>query len=304
MSGVSKPAEFVTLQNEMRKYATSLREARPLLYSTGLKSLDDVLGGGYQPGEVVVIAASTSQGKTMVGLQLAWEISKIGRNVLIVSEEMTPQVLAERSIETASKVEQEDWRIYHDKVFKDIISWEDSHPGSMLVPSVPCHTVVRTLDTVAQAVAHFKVKAVVVDYIQLISAPGNNRYEQVTNVSIAMKQIAAEHNVAVIALAQFNKAAEAEDMPSMHHIADSSQIPKDADVVLLCKWPWFVNNKFENKNEYWIKCTKNRNRGIRKGGAIKCEFDPVRQRLFDDSEDSSSDDVYNSTVEVQSELSF
>lgn len=283
MSGESKPAEFVTLQNEMRKYATSLREARPLLYSTGLRSLDDVLGGGYQPGEVVVIAASTSQGKTMVGLQLAWEISRIGRNVLIISEEMTPQVLAERSIGTASNVEQEDWRIYYDRVFDDVIAWEDSHPGKMMVPSVPCHTLVRTLDSVSQAVTHFKVKAVVVDYIQLISAPGGNRYEQVTNVSIAMKQIAAEYNVSVIALAQFNKSAESEEMPAMHHIADSSQIPKDADVVLLCKWPWFVNNKFENKNEYWIKCAKNRNRGVRKGGAIKCHFDPVRQVLTDDS---------------------
>jgi replicative DNA helicase len=281
MSGESKAIQFVTLQAEMRKYMTDLREKDPKLYSTGLPCLDKVLAGGYAPGEVVVIAASTSQGKTMVGMQLAWAISEVGDNVLIVSEEMTSRALAERSIECASEVKQEEWRNEWEPVFDEVIDWEERHPGKILLPAVPCHTVTRMQDTVDQAVAHFGVKAVVVDYVQLLHAPGNSRYEQVTNVSIAIKQIASEHSVSVIALAQFNKAAEGEDMPAMHHIADSSQIPKDADVVLLCKWPGFVDKTFKDPYEYWIKCAKNRNRGIREGGAVSVRFEPMRQRLID-----------------------
>jgi replicative DNA helicase len=252
-----------------------------MLYSTGLKSLDDLMGGGYAPGEVVVIAALTSHGKTMVGLQLAWAASKAGKSVLIVSEEMTVSVLAERAIETASERERADWRDDIDAVFDDVIGWEDKHPGKILVPAVPCHSAARMLETVSQAVVHFGVKIVVVDYLQLVTAPGANKYEQVTNVSIAVKQMATEHSVAVIALAQFNKTAEQETMPKMYQIADSSQIPKDADVVLVCKWPWKSDHKFENANEYWIACQKNRNRGIRGDGAIKLRFEPMRQRLVE-----------------------
>jgi replicative DNA helicase len=250
-----------------------------MLYSTGLKSLDELIGGGYAPGEVVVIAALTSHGKTMVGLQLAWAASNAGKSVLIVSEEMTVSVLAERAIETASERERSEWRDDIDAVFNDVIGWEDKHPGKILVPSVPCHSAARMLETVSQAVVHFGVKIVVVDYLQLITAPGANKYEQVTNVSIAAKQMATEHGVAVIALAQFNKQAEQETMPKMYQIADSSQIPKDADVVLICKWPWKSDHGFKDANEYWIACQKNRNRGIRGDGAIKLRFEPMRQRL-------------------------
>lgn len=263
---------------------TKLRDGAPMLYSTGLKSLDKILGGGYAPGEVVCVAASTSHGKTMVALQLAWAASKAGLNVLVVSEEMTPNALAERAIETASEHEQSEWRKKLDPVFDEVIKWEDSHPGKIFVPEVPCHSALRMLDTVAQAVVHFHVKVVVIDYIQLLSAPGGSRYEQVTNVSIATKQISTEHGVSVIALAQFNKQAEQEVMPKMHQIADSSQIPKDADIVLICKWPWKSDNKFQPVNEYWIACQKNRNRGIRHGGAIKLRFEPMRQRLVEEQD--------------------
>ena len=277
----SKPTQFVTLQNQMRELLTKLRENEPTLYSTGLRSLDDLIGGGYAPGEVVVIAAITSHGKTMVGLQLAWAASAVGHSVLIVSEEMTVGVLSERAIETASEIERSEWRSNLDLVFDEVIDWEDSHNGKVLVPSVPCHSVARMVETVGQAVVHFGVKIVVIDYLQLISAPGSNRYEQVTNVSIAAKQIATEHGVSVIALAQFNKQAELEVMPKMYQIADSSQIPKDADVVIVCKWPWKSDPEFKETNEYWIACQKNRNRGIRGSGAIKLRFEPMRQRLVE-----------------------
>lgn len=252
-----------------------------MLYSTGLKSLDKLLGGGYAPGEVVVVAALTSHGKTMVGLQLAWAASAAGHNVLIVSEEMTVSVLAERAIETATEIERSEWRCSIDPVFDEVIAWEDRHPGKIMVPFVPCHSSVRMMETVAQAVVHFGVKVVIVDYLQLVTAPGGSKYEQVTNVSISTKQMTTEHGVSVIALAQFNKQAELELMPKMYQIADSSQIPKDADVVLVCKWPWKSDNKFENPNEYWIACQKNRNRGIRGDGAIKLRFEPMRQRLVE-----------------------
>ena len=275
----SKPTQFVTLQNQMRELLTKLRENEPTLYSTGLRSLDDLIGGGYAPGEVVVIAAITSHGKTMVGLQLAWAASAVGHSVLIVSEEMTVGVLSERAIETASEIERSEWRSNLDLVFDEVIDWEDSHNGKVLVPSVPCHSVARMVETVGQAVVHFGVKIVVIDYLQLISAPGSNRYEQVTNVSIAAKQIATEHGVSVIALAQFNKQAELEVMPKMYQIADSSQIPKDADVVIVCKWPWKSDpDNTQDPKRYIMSVKKNRNRPI-VHWEIEGKFEPARQKI-------------------------
>jgi replicative DNA helicase len=284
MPSERKPLRFVSLQSEMRKRMQELRQSKPELYSTGLNSLDTRLRGGVAPGEMVVVGAATSHGKTLFGMQFSYEISSAGAAVLVVSEEMTPRTLAERGILSATETEQSEWGgNYWESVFDDVIAWEESHAGQILIPEIPCHSTTRTVEAIEQAVAHFHIRAVVVDYLQLLTAAGQSRYEQVSNVSRALKQAAVEFNIVVIALAQLNRTVdkEAKGVPAIWHLSDSGQIERDADVILLLQWPHRTNREYQPANEYRIIVGKNRNRGIHGDNAIELRIEPMRQRIVE-----------------------
>jgi replicative DNA helicase len=264
-----------------------LKDHEPAIYATGLPSVDSVLGGGFAPGELVIVGASTSHGKTLVGLQLGYNASLFGHTVLIVSEEMTPQTLADRGILAATEIPQADWRSKWDEVFDDVVRWEDQHAGDIMLPPVPCHSITKTVVTIAEAVVHYGIKIAIVDYLQLLSASGTTKYEQVSNVSRELKQAAVEHNIAVVALAQLNRSPDKEGngIPKIHHLSDSGQIERDADVILLLQWPHRTNRDYQPANEYRVVVAKNRNRGIQGEPAIELRIEPMRQRIVDPKSD-------------------
>ena len=267
----------------MRKRMAELRERDSEIYSTGWGKVDYALGGGIAPGELAIIGAATSHGKTLVALQMAYAASESGIVVLCVSEEMTPKTLADRAILAATEIETKDWRIYWDRVFDDVVDWEESHAGKVMIPEVPCHSIQKARLAIAEAVEHYGVKIVIVDYLQLLSGPGQTRYEQVSNVSRELKQAAVEHGIAIYALAQLNRSVdtEAKGMPAIHHLCDSGQIERDADVILLLHWPHRTNSEYQPANEYRIIVGKNRNRGIRGERLVKLQIQPMRQRIVE-----------------------
>lgn len=267
-----------------------LREHDPEIFSTGWKKVDAVLGGGIAPGEMAIVGASTSHGKTLVALQMAYAASERGLGVLCVSEEMTPKTLADRAILAATEIESKDWRKSWDRVFDDVVDWEESHAGKVMIPEVPCHSIQKVRLAMAEAVEHYGVKIAIVDYLQLLSGPGQSRYEQVSNVSRELKQAAVEHNIAVYALAQLNRSVdtEAKGMPAIHHLCDSGQIERDADVILLLHWPHRTNPEYQPANEYRIIVAKNRNRGVRGERLIKLQIQPMRQRVVEQEPASMS----------------
>jgi replicative DNA helicase len=267
----------------MRERMTQIRETDPVLYASGLPTLDSGLGGGIAPGEVCVIAASTSHGKTLFGMQWALELSRAGHPILMVSEEMTPDNLADRGIHNATQTDKSEWRARWQQVYDDIIAWEAEHPGTFLLPEVPVHSADRAADAIGQAVRDYGIKLAVVDYIQLLDGVGTSRYEQVSYASRMLKQCAVEHNIAIIALAQLNKTVDtiAKGIPEMFHIADSSQIAKDADCVLMLQWPYMTDHGYTPANEYRIYIKKNRNRGIRGDTVLEMRIKPLRQQIVE-----------------------
>lgn len=273
----------MTLQSAMRERMAELREKDAEIFATGWPSVDKVLGGGIAPGELAVIGAATSHGKTLVGLQMAYAASETGANVLVISEEMTSKTLADRAILSATEIERPDWRSRWEDVFDDVVAWEDAHPGKLLIPEVPCHTVLKAAESIAESVEYFHIRVAVVDYLQLLSGPGMNRYEQVSNVSRTLKQCAVEHGIAVYSLAQLNRTVDKDDkgVPRIHHLSDSGQIERDADVILLLQWPHRTNREYQPANEYRVVVGKNRNRGIQGAGAVQLVIEPMRQRIVE-----------------------
>jgi replicative DNA helicase len=129
-------------------------------------------------------------------------------------------------------------------------------------------------NAIGQAATTKGVKFVVVDYLQLLRGHGQSRYEQITDVSMALKAAAVQYNVALVVLAQLSREVEKAEgyVPEMHHLKDSGQIEQDADVVFCLQWPLMheAHNKQKKRrddarvdpHEYRVFARKNRNRGI------------------------------------------
>jgi replicative DNA helicase len=94
-------------------------------------------------------------------------------------------------------------------------------------------TVQRAFAVARAFIAKRGKSLIVVDYLQLMSGPGQSRYEQVTNISAGLKTMAVELNCPVLALAQLNRqAADPSEVPNLSDLRDSGAIEQDADVVM------------------------------------------------------------------------
>jgi replicative DNA helicase len=139
------------------------------------------------------------------------------------------------------------------------------------------------IEQIERAVEQHKIRCVAVDYAQILRGKGKTQYEQVTATSIAIKQVTAKHNLVTLLLCQLNREIEKRDkfLPKNSDIKDCGQIEQDADVIIHVVWPWKLDNA-QPPNDYMFFVTKNRNRAINQRGAVKCRFEPARQRIVEE----------------------
>lgn len=194
---------------------------------------------GFRPGALYVVGARPGVGKTVVGLQLAYHLSKSGP-VSFHSLEMSKTELLNRLYSmTASvylgniekgKLSNHDWTALasaKDELAQSNLVIVDK--GGQTMNDIRAHA--RTLQQ------NGGLTAIVVDYLGLIrdTVPGRKRYEAVTDFSVSLKTIARDFEVPVIALAQLNRQSEGrtDKMPQLSDLRDSGAIEQDADVVML-----------------------------------------------------------------------
>lgn len=214
----------------------------------------------------------------MFGLQWCYNVAKSGHPCLIVSEEMTVTLLAQRATLTATDVPEGEWHTRADDVFDDVAAFFE--PRRPILAAENCRTADRAAQAIAEARTHHGIRFAVVDYVQLLRGAGNSRYEQVSDVSMTLKAAAVENNVALVVLAQLNRECEKrpEFLPKLQDLKDSGQIEQDADLVLFLVWPWKCDAK-NHPSKFRVLGAKNRNRGIRGSGVVDLLFDPSRQIL-------------------------
>lgn len=223
--------------------------------STGYPSLDNLLGG-LAGGDMMVLAGTTSMGKTTVGMAICDKIAQRGEAVAIISREMSEQSLSARLVSRASSVPYQDMRrasrLEQAQVRKIVLSAKEiSELPIYVVPPqvrdvVAIHGAVRAIKSECAKNGQ-RLAAVMVDYLQLVVAPGRDRVEQVSNASRSLKSIATMLDVPVIALAQLSRnIANREDKrPILADLKDSSQIEQDADQVVFC-----------HREHYWLEREK------------------------------------------------
>jgi replicative DNA helicase len=201
-----------------------------------------------------------------------------GHPGLIVSEEMSAIALGKRTLNYVSDLSEDCW---HGATCDLRVSVNDhfEHSASIYIAE-SCGTAEAACKVIDSVCEQHGCKIVVVDYAQLLRGVGNSRYEQVTSVSVAMKQAAVRNNVVLLLLCQLSRDIEKrpERQPKLSDLRDSGQIEQDADVVLFLQWPVRDDPGYRPVDEYRIYVAKNRNRATRRSPVVM-KFSPTRQRL-------------------------
>lgn len=282
--------ESGTLREAAEKYIDRIEAGQQKLVSLGIAEVDYAIGGGVEYGEIVVIGARPSHGKTTVGLQTLWTASADGLPTLIVSEEMSKMALGKRSVQFASEIHEEHWRVQAAGVRQDLAEHFDKRASCYVVES--CGTAERAADVIRQHVNEHGVKLCVVDYAQLLSGKGRSRYEQISSASVVLRQLATELKIVMVVLCQLNRAIESRDKfsPKLSDLRDSGQIEQDADVILFLVWPHRLDEK-RDPHEYHVFVSKNRNRAINQH-SLKCKFLPGRQMIVEEKSAFITADQY------------
>jgi replicative DNA helicase len=244
--------------------------------------LNDIIAG-FRPGALYIIGARPGVGKTIVGLQIAWELSKTGP-VSFHSLEMGKSELYNRIISMEAEVyigniEKGNLKEYEwDKIAK-VRTKIQSHQLAIHDKSGQNLLQIRALANSVKG--NDSLKAIVVDYLGLIqdTEKGRKRYEMITDISIGLKNLARDLNVPVIALAQLNRGPEQrkDSEPDMADLRDSGGIEQDADSVILLHRVQTEEDQFDwQKSQMIMKVAKNRHGGL---GEVALKFEGHLSRV-------------------------
>jgi archaellum biogenesis ATPase FlaH len=283
--------EKTTLKSAASDYITKIRAGELTLLKLGVADLDYAIGGGAEWGELIVIGARPGHGKSLIGLQMLYSASEQGIPSLMISEEMATLALGKRAIQFSSDVAEEEWEQRTDEIERQVAIHFSGKAPCYVVPSVG--TAKRAIEAIRSAVAEDGVRCVLVDYVQLLQGEGNGRYEQVTNTSVALRHLATELKIIIIAICQLNRDIEKREkwMPRLGDLRDSGQIEQDADVILSLLWPHRLDQT-KDPHEYLIFVIKNRSRETKKN-PVKCEIKPSRQMIAPERDAQTREVVEN-----------
>ena len=229
------------------------------------------MAGGMRPGELIVIAGRPGMGKTTFGMNIAQHVAfKLGLGVFVFSMEMPDYALTERMFASLSQIDltrirKRDLHEYEWARVADVVTLVNKNTmriddTSQMRPSEIRSRVRRE----SRIVGLTPPSLIVVDYLQLMKADSKYdlRANEIGECSGALKALAKEMNVSVIALAQLNrdsvKGAEIKK-PKMADLRDSGSIEQDADVVALIYRDDVYNKQSSERGYAQIIVDKNRN---------------------------------------------
>lgn len=259
---------------------------------TGFPDLDKLIGGGLKRGEMFVLAARPSIGKTALALNIirniiSKEATPRRKRVAFFSLEMSDTQIAQRMLCTEAKIP---ITAFYERRFEpsDLPKLTGAvaalRKTELFIDATPGISVYELRAKARKLKAQADIDMIVIDYLQLMKAGGSEESRQVTvaNISGGLKAVAKELNIPVLVLAQLNRETEkggggggkaekqADSLPKLSNLRESGAIEQDADVVC------FIHRNREDSKEgsgkdaiTYLIVEKNRNG---KTGTVKVQF--------------------------------
>ena len=238
--------------------------------ATHIRTLDYFTYGGFNGGNLVILAARPSVGKTTIAMQIAQAASADNNKTLVFSLEMTKKELVQRLLQSTGLVSQYELVTHN-------INWDNYERAlgmvvnSNLIINDDAYNIHDIRHKIITSVKTQGVKMVMIDYLQLMKGanPMMSKNDQVGELTSILKQTAKQCNIPIIVLSQLNRASASENRsPQLYDLRDSGAIEQDADiVVMLERSKDDMGAIIDNKIDMWI----------RKNRAGKCNFDnPIR----------------------------
>jgi replicative DNA helicase len=266
--------DFVPIRQIVMNAMNMIEEASKQKGSvTGIASgfIDlDYKTAGFQPSDLILVAARPSMGKTAFVLNIAQHVAfHDNKSVAIFSLEMSKEQLVNRLLSLESKVNSQSIRtgnMKDDEWEKLIESADVIGRSNLLIDDTPGISIGELRSKCRRYKVEYDLRMIIIDYLQLMSGSGKSesRQQEISDISRSLKALARELHVPVIALSQLSRAVEQrpDHRPMLSDLRESGAIEQDADVVMFIYRDDYYNKDTELKNVAEIIIAKQRNGAI------------------------------------------
>lgn len=235
---------------------------------TGFRNLDNKLQG-LRGGDLVILAARPSMGKTAMALNIGQQVAK-KRNVAIFSLEMSKEQLTDRMVCAAMGIDSwklQKWELSDDDFARIGDALSQLSTSQIYIDDSASMTLLEIKSKCRRLKMESWLDMVIIDYLQLIQwSNPMNRVQEISDISRGLKSLARELSVPIIALSQLSRAVEsrASKEPILSDLRESGSIEQDADIVLMIyREEYYTNSELNendmNKGKTTIFIRKNRN---------------------------------------------
>ena len=245
--------------------------------ATGFRDLDEQTSG-LQPSDLILVAARPAMGKTAFMLNIAAYVSARNQSVAFFSLEMSKEQLAHRMLCAESNIDSQKLRTgkLDDDEWQPLIESADklSH-AAISIDDTPSISIQDLRSKARRLKAQKKLDLIIIDYLQLMQGRsnrnGDNRQNEISEISRSLKALARELNVPVVALSQLSRSVESRQIkrPMLSDLRESGSLEQDADIVMFLYREDYYNQDTEEKNITEVIIAKHRNGPV---GTVKLFF--------------------------------
>jgi replicative DNA helicase len=279
-SAVISISDIVT--QEFEEIADKLENKEPTGYLSGFEEFDR-LTDGLQLGDLIILAGRPSMGKTALAIDLSFSIARnYKKPVIFFSLEMSKEQLERRILSAEAEIETS--RLRAGNISSQ--EWQNLTTAIASISQVPLliddsgNPSVNEIRSRCRKVAieNDGVGLVVIDYLQLMEGPGENRVQELSRISRRLKSLARELKCPVLALSQLSRAVEARNnkRPMMSDLRESGALEQDADTIVMAYRDEYYNPDTEEPGIAEIAIAKQRNNPT---GLIKLLFEKEYTRF-------------------------
>lgn len=262
------------------------REKKEAKLYTGFSKLDDITGG-LEGGDVIVIGARPGVGKSAFTSQIILEMAKAGKRIGFYNLEMSEKQVYERLLSNQSGI-----RLNRIRRAIQFLGDEkerfDKANRTLEEMDILVSSGTKSVSEICNECRHQELDCIIIDYLQLVRADTRyqSRASEVGAISKAIKALAMELNVPIIALSQLNRTSEMRETkePTMGELREAGDIEQDASIIILL---WNLDN--EDKTRKGLKVDKNRQGEL---GKIVYRFDGNEMRFQETEEVPKGNDGF------------